>query len=217
MALLHSAFYFFFLYPSYSLSLCTVFDSISSNIAEILPINPSPKVFVFGDFNVHLKGWLTNSGETDRPGELSYIFSISNDLTHIANFPTQIPDFDSDCPALYDLFISSDTSICSTVAFSPLGDSDHVVVSVFIDFPLNPQRHAPYHRIAYDYSGADWDSLRDNLRMFYGRISLNSVLLLLLVNFVSGPGWNRCKYPLIVSVRSSLSHFHGFKLLVLLS
>ena len=103
------------------------------------------------------------------------------------------------------------------MACSPLGNSDHVVVSVFIDFPLNPQRHAPYHRIAYDYSGADWDSLRDNLRMFYGRISLNSVLLLLLVNFVSGPGWNRCIYPLIVSVRSSLSHFHGFKLLVLLS
>ena len=31
--------------------------------------------------------------------------------------------------------------------------------------------------------------------MFHGRISLNAVLLLLLVNFVSGSGWNWCIYP----------------------
>ena len=66
-------------------------------------------------------------------------------------------------PALLDLFISSDTSICSTMAFPPLGNSDHVV-SVSIDFPSNSQRDAPFHRIAYDYSRADWDGLRDHLR-----------------------------------------------------
>ena len=53
LALLHSSSYFFFLYWSPSLSLCTVFDSISSNIDEVLSINPSANVFVFGDFNVH--------------------------------------------------------------------------------------------------------------------------------------------------------------------
>ena len=86
------------------LSLCTVFDSISSNIDEVLSIKPSAKVFVFGDFNVHHKHWLTYSGGTDRPGELCYNFSISTDLTQIVNFPTQIPDCDSDSPALLDLF-----------------------------------------------------------------------------------------------------------------
>ena len=50
-------------------------------------------------------------------------------------FPTRIPDRDSHGPALLDLFISSDPSICSTVVFPPLGNSDHVVVSVFFDFP----------------------------------------------------------------------------------
>ena len=53
LALLHSVSYFFFLYQSPSLSLCMVFDSISSNIDEVLSINPSANVFVFGDFNVH--------------------------------------------------------------------------------------------------------------------------------------------------------------------
>ena len=55
LALLHSVSYFFFLYRSPSSALCMVFDSISSNIDEVLSINPSANVFVFGDFNVHHK------------------------------------------------------------------------------------------------------------------------------------------------------------------
>ena len=63
-ALLHSVSDFFFLYQSPSLSLCMVFDSTSSNIDDILLINPSA-VFALGDFNVHYKDWLTYSGGTD--------------------------------------------------------------------------------------------------------------------------------------------------------
>ena len=70
LALLHSVSYFFFLYRSPPLSLCMVFDSISSSIDEVLSINPSADVFVFGDFNIHHKDWLTYSGGTDRSGEL---------------------------------------------------------------------------------------------------------------------------------------------------
>ena len=50
------------------------------------------------------------------------------------------------------------------MAFAPLGNSDHVVVSVSIDFPTSSQWDAPFHRIAYDYSRADWDGLHDHLR-----------------------------------------------------
>ena len=114
-----------------------VFDSISSNIDEVLSINLSANVFVFGDFNVHHKDWLTYSGGTDQPGELCYNFSISNDLTEMVNFPTWIPDCDSHSPALSDLFLSSDANICSTMAFPQLGNSDHVFVSVSIGFPSN--------------------------------------------------------------------------------
>ena len=157
LSLLHSLSYFFFLYRLPSSALCTVFDSV-------LSINPSANVFVFGDFNVHHKDWLTYSSGTDRPGECCYNFSISNDLTQMVDFPTRIPDYDSHSPALLDLFLSSDASICSTMAFPPLGNSDHVVVSVSIDFPTNSQQDAPFHRIAYDYSRADWDGLCDHLR-----------------------------------------------------
>ena len=137
-----------------------VFDSISSNIDEVLSINPSAIVFIFGDFNVHHKDWLTYSGGTDRPGELCYNFSISNDLTQMVNFPMWIPDCDSHSPTLLDLFFSSDANIYFTMAFPPLGNSDHVVVSVSIDFPSNLQWDALFHYIAH----ADWDGLGDHLR-----------------------------------------------------
>ena len=93
------------------LFLCTVFDSISSNKDAVLSINPSDNVFVFGEFNIHHKGWLTYPGRTDRPGELCYISSISNDLTQIVKFSTRTSDSDSHIPAFSDFFLSSDTSI----------------------------------------------------------------------------------------------------------
>ena len=67
-------------------------------------------------------------------------------------------------PAFLDLFTSSDASISSTKAFPPLGNSDHVVVSVSLDFPINTKQDVPFHRIAYDYSCADRDGLHDHLR-----------------------------------------------------
>ena len=41
------------------------------------------------------------------------------------------------------------------MAFPPLGNSDHVVVSVSIDFPINSKQDTLFHRMAYDYSCAD--------------------------------------------------------------
>ena len=172
--------YFFSLCQSPSSSLCMVFDSIASNIDEVLSISPSANVFVFGDFNVHHKDCLTHSGGTDRSGELCYNLSISNNLTQMVKFPTRIPGCNSHSPALLDLFISCDASIYSTMTFPPLENSDHVVVSVSIDFPSNSQQDAP------------WEMPHGDV---HGRISLNSVLLLLLVKFVSGFRLELIIYP----------------------
>ena len=76
------------------------------------------------------------------------IFFISNDLTQKVNFPTQLPDCGSHSPALLDFFLSSGASICSTMAFPPLGNSDHFIVSVSIDFPINSKRDVPFDHIA---------------------------------------------------------------------
>ena len=81
-------------------------------------------------------------------------FSISNDLNQVVNFLSWVPDRDSHSPALLDFFISSDASICSAMAFPPLGNSYRFVVSVSIKFPSNSQWNGQFYRIAYDYSCA---------------------------------------------------------------
>ena len=53
-----------------------------------------------------------------------------------------LTDFHSS--ALLDFFLSSDTSICSTMAFPQLGNSDHVVVSVSIIFSINSKIDAQF-------------------------------------------------------------------------
>ena len=59
------------------LHLCAQFLILYYLTDEVLSINPSANVFVFGYFNVHHKDWLTYSGGSDRPGELCYNFSLS--------------------------------------------------------------------------------------------------------------------------------------------
>ena len=82
----------------------------------------------------------------------------------MVNFLTWIPDCDSRSLSLLDLFLSSDSSICFAMGFPPLGNSDHIVISVFIDFLSNSQQDALFYRIAYDCSCADWEGLCDHLR-----------------------------------------------------
>ena len=71
------------------------------------------------------------------------------------------------------LFLSSEASICSKMAFPLLGNSDQVVLSVSINVLSSTNLDAPFQCM---------HSLRD---VPWG-ISLNLVLLLLEVNFLSG-------------------------------
>ena len=100
---------------------------------------------------------------------------------------------------LFWIFISSDASICFTMASPSLGNSDHVVVSVSINFLLNSKWDAPFHCVAYTILMLFKMIFVIIWEMFRGMISLNLVLLLLLVN-----------------VRSSITYLHGFQLPLLL-
>ena len=185
------------------------------NIDEILLINPSANVFVFGDIHLRHKDWLTYSGGTDESGELCYSFSFSNDLTQMLNFPPWIPGCDSYSPALfYFFYLSSDASIWSTMAFPPLG-----IRIMLSQFPLtfHHVHNRMLHFIAFLVTilmllGMVFVIIWE---MFDGRMYLNSVLLLLLVNFVSAFRLELMYISLIESTRSSFSHVHDFQLFVL--
>ena len=58
----------------------------------------------------------------------NYLFEAAENTFLLARF---LENFQKSCPALLDLFIFSDASICSTMAFPPLAKSDHVA-----QFPL---------------------------------------------------------------------------------
>ena len=89
-----TSFGFLFLFPLLITIFVFVlsFDTISSNIDEILSINPSASVFILEDFNLHHKHWLTYSCGTTRPGEFCYKFSIWNKLTPVVNILGSLPD-----------------------------------------------------------------------------------------------------------------------------
>ena len=96
-------------------------------------MNPSANLFVFGDFNVHHKDWFTYSGGTDKSGKLINFLSqttLLRWLTFVLRSQTVILTV-----LLFWIYFSSDASICSTMTFPPFGNSDHVAVSVSIDFP----------------------------------------------------------------------------------
>ena len=121
---------------------------------------------------------------------------------------------DSHSPALFDLFLSSDTSTCSTMVFPPLGNSDHVVVSLtFYQIHNRMPCFLAYLMTILVLIGIVFGIIWE---IFCGRISLNLVLLLLLVNFVSWFGLELMYISLIENIKSSLIHLYGFQLLVLL-
>ena len=133
----------------------------------------------------------------------------------MVNFPTRIPDCDSHSPAFLDLFLSSDASICSAMAFPLLGNSDHAVVSVSIDFSTNSHWDTPFHHIAYDYSHADWDGLCDHLRDVPWEDIFELGASAAASEFCE---WFQVRIDvyIIENIKSSLIHLHGFQLPVLL-
>ena len=151
-----------FLYQSPSSPLCTIFDAISSNIDEDLSINSSANVFVFGDFNVRHKDWLTYSGRADKPGELCYNFSISNDLTQTFLLRSLTVTLTVMLFWIY-LFILTLLFVLQWLLLHR-----EFLIMLFSQFPWifpsDPKRDAQFQCIAYDYSRVDWDGLRDYVR-----------------------------------------------------
>ena len=102
------------------------------------------------------------------------------------------------------------------MVFFPLENSD-VVVSLSIDFPSNLQQDPLLHQITYGGSRADWDGLHDHVRdapwedIFKLGASATASEFCELVQIKT-----LMYISLMESIRSSLTHLHGFQLLVLL-
>ena len=160
---------------------------------------------------MHHKDWLTYSGWTNRPGQLCYHFSISNDLTQIVNFPTRNPDYDSHSPALLDFFLSSNASIYLFYnGFPSIGKFWSCCCLSFHWFSIKFTTGCPIssHSLWLFLCWLGW-SLSSFERCSMGGYLAEdiSVLLQQLVNFVSGFSLELMYIFLIENIRSSLTHF----------
>ena len=190
------------------LDLFAQFSVISSNIDEVLSINSSANVLVFGDFNVYRKGWFirTYSIGTDRRGKLCYNLKSPY-------FSARIPDFDSHSPALLDLFFAlawyffyngilpvGKPWSCCCLSFHWLPFKLEKWISLFITQLLTILLLI---RMVFV---VNWE-------IFHGRISLNLVFLLLLLTFVSRSSLKLMLITPIVNIGSSSFIFMVFSCL----
>ena len=155
-----------------SSSLCTVSDFISSNIHEVLLIDTSANMFVFGDFNVNNKDWLTYSGGTYRPGELCYDFSISSQMT----LHRWLTFLFSSLTVFLTVLLFWMSSFRLTLVFDPEWLSLHWIILIILlfQFPLTFRQSQNSMSILV-LIGMVFMIIWD---LFHGRISLNSLLLL---------------------------------------
>ena len=118
-------------------------------------------MFVFGDFNVHHKDWLIYSVGTDRPCELCYNFStLLRWLTFLLGSLAVTL-----AVLLFWIYFFLLTLLFVLQGLYLQWEILILLLSQFCDdFPSNAKWDVPFHRIAYDYSRSDWESLRVHFR-----------------------------------------------------
>ena len=101
-----------------------------------------------------------DSNHADNVGVECFNFSLAFELKQIIPFPTRVPDTANHFPSLFDLFLTYVPEFCTPTRLSPLGFSDHCVVSVSIDMPSKCSSEVSFHRTSHSYTQADWDNFR---------------------------------------------------------
>ncbi|MPC51068.1 hypothetical protein E2C01_044905 [Portunus trituberculatus] len=99
------------------------------------------RISILEDFNVLHQLWLSFPF-IDYPGELTFNFAILHDLEQLVQHPTRISDRYGDTPNIPDLFITFNPSPFAVTLSSPLGSSDHNLISV--SCAISPVSHQDY-------------------------------------------------------------------------
>lgn len=108
-------------------SLCSVFNVISSDTGEVLLVNHSANVFVFGNFNILHKYWLTYSDGAD----------ASRNLNQTLKFLTRVPECDDYSLPVSGFFLVSDSGCCFIVFLLASTNLDHDLAPVSFDLPIS--------------------------------------------------------------------------------
>ena len=82
--------------------------------------------------------------------------------------------------------------------------------------PINSKQDVLFHCMAYDYSCADWDGLCDHLKDVPWEDIFKLSASTAASEFCERVQVELMYIPVVESIRSILSHLHGFQLLLLL-
>ena len=120
-------------------------------------------------------------------------------------------------PGLLDVFRSSDASICSAMVFPTIGKLWSCCCLIFYWLSILFTTGCPpsSHTLLTILVVIETVFIIIRAKL-HNKISLNPVLLPLLLNFVSEFRLELIYISLIESIRSSLTHLHGFQRLVVL-
>ena len=137
-------------------------DHLSKTIDTITLQSPRSEITILGDFTVYNPYWLTHSPHITSPaGHDAEAFAFVNDLSQLISEPTRIPDCSGDKANTLDLFLTSNPDIYSNpILDSPLGNSDHCLITLQHNSVSHQDRSSSSQKI-FNYSKADWDSLRN--------------------------------------------------------
>jgi hypothetical protein len=145
--------------PSYP-DASPLMSALEMTLEKLVQEFPTADFSILGDFNVHHSDWLA-SKSTDAAGVEVESFSVTNNLTQLVNQPTRIPDRAGDTCNILDLLMTSSPNSYSAVhVTSPIGSSDHCLISAVLP-TKSSSKHRPEKRTLWKYASADWDGLRD--------------------------------------------------------
>ena len=113
------------------------FQYLTSCHERLQTSHPHAEILYLGDFNVHHTEWLS-SHTTDVGGREAFEFSISNEMEQLIKHPTRVPDRHGDRANILDLLLTSNPNFYSYSVESPLGSSDHCLISVSCSFAQPP-------------------------------------------------------------------------------
>ncbi|MPC59458.1 hypothetical protein E2C01_053477 [Portunus trituberculatus] len=121
------------------------------------------EISILGDFTTHHQLWLS-SPFTDHPVN----FAAIHDLEQLLQHATRIPDCLGDTPNILDLFLTSNPSAYAVTLSSPLGSSNHNLISVSCPISPIPPQDPPKQRCLWCFASTNWGDL-----LFPGMITVS--------------------------------------------
>ena len=128
-------------------------DAINNLISEICNQHVGNNLII-GDFNYHID-WIVHNLSTNDSSSQKFYETVQKKLTQHVHNPTRCRG--SNEPSILDLVLTDGDFLNTIDYLSPLGKSDHSLLSITCDFSTSNKMFGEQ----FNYSKGDYDNLRN--------------------------------------------------------